>query len=98
MNFAQLLDYGPRLQANHVEHIEQKPKEVKRYSCRMVERYKKYSVNGIIASPMVARNESVLVGNAAKNLRQMCNDGLLKEIGRYKESKGPVKPFLYQWL
>lgn len=99
MNFAALLDYGPRLTAvDRKEPPKISVRDKKRYSMRMVERYKSYSIDNRIASPMAAIREGVLISNVAKNLRQMCDHGLLREVGRYQESYGPVKPYLYEWV
>lgn len=96
MNIAQLLNYGPRLKANVISERSGE-KQGKRYSPKMIARYKLKSQDGYVWSTLLAPSEHTEVGTIAKNLKSMCADGILIECGKYMESRASNKPVLYKW-
>lgn len=69
----------------------------KRYSPKMIERYKSYSIDGQIWSTLVASNDGTSPANTSKNLKALADDGFLTAVGKYKQSKASNKPILYKW-
>lgn len=96
MNIAQLLDYGPRLKANVISERSGE-KSGKRYSPKMIERYKSKSQDGYVWSTLLSPSENTEVGTISKNLKEMLRDGILIECGKYMESRASNKPVLYKW-
>lgn len=96
MNISQLLAYGPKLIANPVS-ARSGEKNGKRYSPRMVERYKSKSINGKIWSTLISPDERTRSDTAARNLKAMANDGILKAVGKVMDCPASNKPILYKW-
>ena len=98
MNIAALLNYGPRLKAtDEIVSKRSGEKNGKRYSPKMIERYKAKSQNGMVSSTLLSKSENTQVHTIAQNLRAMALDGILIDAGRCKDSKSSNKPILYRW-
>jgi hypothetical protein len=98
MNIAALLDYGPRLKA--AEEVVSKrsgEKNGKRYSQKMIDRYRAKSVNGRVWSTLLHPSENTEIASLARNLSELAKAGILKPVGRYDESRSSNKPVMYEW-
>lgn len=93
-----MLSYGPRLAEGDLTQ-KAAPKVFNRaYSEKMINLFRSISEDNLITTVMVASKLGKSSSSAAKALRAMMKDGILRDTGKKVPIKTTSKPVIYEWV